>query len=164
MSAATEMSARRARNAVAIGDMPMATQGIDIIHGDEVAKNVAADFRTGAPWISAADFARVTGWMLKPEGLCRADVCVPVPPGRRDEIVASDGRINLPAGAELVGRPAAGDETHRAWSIGASAAERKRALTSLEAPDFRLPDLAGRIHSLSEYRGRKVLLVSWASW
>ena len=33
-----------------------------------------------------------------------------------------------------------------------------------EAPDFTLPDLEGRQHSLSDYRGRKVFLASWASW
>ncbi|TAJ31410.1 MAG: redoxin domain-containing protein, partial [Reyranella sp.] len=35
---------------------------------------------------------------------------------------------------------------------------------SLEAPDFTLPDLDGKTHSLAEQRGKKVLLVSWASW
>ena len=33
-----------------------------------------------------------------------------------------------------------------------------------EAPDFTLPDAAGRLHRLSEHRGKKVLLVTWASW
>jgi peroxiredoxin len=37
-------------------------------------------------------------------------------------------------------------------------------LTSLEAPDFALPDLDGKMHSLSDYRGKKVFVVSWASW
>ena len=32
------------------------------------------------------------------------------------------------------------------------------------APDFTLPDLAGQIHTLSDYRGKKVLLVAYASW
>jgi peroxiredoxin len=37
-------------------------------------------------------------------------------------------------------------------------------LQSLDAPDFELPDLAGRKHRLSDHRGKKVLLASWASW
>ena len=30
--------------------------------------------------------------------------------------------------------------------------------------DIRLPDLDGRLHSLSEHRGRKALLIAYASW
>lgn len=32
------------------------------------------------------------------------------------------------------------------------------------APDIKLPDISGKIHSLSAYRGDMVLLVFWASW
>ena len=31
-------------------------------------------------------------------------------------------------------------------------------------PAFSLPDLDGKLHSLSAYRGRKVFLFCWASW
>jgi peroxiredoxin len=48
--------------------------------------------------------------------------------------------------------------------LGVGAQTRRAALVSLEAPDFSLPDLAGRRHTLSEHRGRKVLLVAYASW
>ena len=37
-------------------------------------------------------------------------------------------------------------------------------LGSAECPDIRLPDLDGREFSLSSLRGRKVILVAWASW
>ena len=36
--------------------------------------------------------------------------------------------------------------------------------SSLEAPNFTLPDMNGRAHSLADYRGKKVLLITWASW
>jgi hypothetical protein len=32
------------------------------------------------------------------------------------------------------------------------------------APDFQLPDLDGATHSLSDHRGKKVLLYCWSSW
>jgi hypothetical protein len=50
------------------------------------------------------------------------------------------------------------------WILARGAGERSAALASLDAPDFALPDLADRVHRLSDYRGRKVLLVTWASW
>jgi cytochrome oxidase Cu insertion factor (SCO1/SenC/PrrC family) len=31
-------------------------------------------------------------------------------------------------------------------------------------PDFALPDLQGRTHTLSDYRGQVVLLFFWATW
>ena len=62
------------------------------------------------------------------------------------------------------GRPVALDREERAAYLGVSAADRARALSSLEAPDFTLPDLDGRPHSLSDHRGKKVLLVAYASW
>ena len=37
-------------------------------------------------------------------------------------------------------------------------------LEELAAPQFRLPDVNGRLHELSMYRGRKVLLNFWATW
>ena len=66
--------------------------------------------------------------------------------------------------AEASGRPVAIDLDERAAYLGVSAAERARALASLEAPNFTLPDLDGRLHSLSQHRGTKVLLVAYASW
>jgi len=37
-------------------------------------------------------------------------------------------------------------------------------LSSLKAPDFTLPDMNGKARSLSDFRGKKVLLLTWASW
>jgi hypothetical protein len=83
--------------------------------------------------------------------------------GRAAEVDEIDGAA-LVKRAEASGRPVAVDLDERAAYLGVSAAERAKALASLEAPDFTLPDLDGRPHSLSEYRGKKVLLVAYASW
>ena len=56
------------------------------------------------------------------------------------------------------------DEKHAVASLGASHHDRGEALNSLEAPDFTLPDLDGNLHSLSDQRGKKILLVAYASW
>jgi hypothetical protein len=101
------------------------------------------------------------GWVLKPEGLCRGDTCIPVRP--EHGLTHPDG-VDLAALAALLDRPLALDTGERAAALGASAAERGAQLRSLEAPDFSLPDLDGHMHSLDEYRNRKVLLLAWASW
>jgi hypothetical protein len=66
--------------------------------------------------------------------------------------------------AEAAGRPVAVDHNERVAYLGVSARERAKQLASLEAPDFALPDLAGRLHTLSRHRGTKVLLVAYGSW
>jgi hypothetical protein len=134
----------------------------DIIYTDRLTKEVAAQATNGL-WLSANDFARVSGFERKPEGFCKDEQCYPVPPARKAEF-ENGGRYNLAALAELIGQPIVADDAHRVWCFGEASENRKRALTSLEAPDFSLPDLDGKMHSLSEHRGKKILLVSWASW
>ena len=114
-------------------------------------------------WLAVDDAAIATGWTLKPEGFCKGDVCVPVPPARFGEFV-DQGEINVAKLWRHLGLPLAHDAAGEAWVLGASAAARSAQLQSLEAPDFSLPDLAGKQHSIKEQRGKKVLLVSWASW
>jgi hypothetical protein len=116
-----------------------------------------------ALWLSAGDTEAATGWVIKPEGLCRGPACVPLPPGREQEFVRG-ARVDVAALWRHLGRAVAHSERGHAWALGPSAADRMAALHSLEAPDFTLPDLSGRPHSLSDFRGQKVFLVTWASW
>lgn len=101
------------------------------------------------------------GWDVEPEGLCREGLCVPIPSG--SHLLGPDG-VDLRALASVLDRPLAVDTAERAAYLGVSAGDRARVLASLYAPDFTLPDLAGRPHSLSEHRGKKILLVAYASW
>ena len=55
-------------------------------------------------------------------------------------------------------------ETFDVIVLGTGAADRQAALAGAEAPDFMLPDLAGVPHRLSDLRGQKVFLTTWASW
>lgn len=121
---------------------------------------VPARVRDGAVRLSREALERAIGWALKPEGLCRDAMCVPV---RGAPVESADG-VDLAGVATALGRPLAVDVAERAAFLGVAAAERARPLAALEAPDFTLPDLAGRRHSLRDHRGKKVLLVAHASW
>jgi hypothetical protein len=126
------------------------------------ATAVDATLDGGRVLLDAAALAHATGWERKPEGLCRADVCVPV----RDA-AAVDGpgaTVDLTGVAALLHRPLVVDADAGAAFLGEAAAERASALRSGMAPDFTLPDLDGRLHTLSDHRGTKVFLVAWASW
>jgi hypothetical protein len=112
-------------------------------------------------WVLPNTLREAYGWELKPEGLCRGDVCIPI--GGQPNLVA-EGRVNLNAFAAAMDRPLVVDALERAAYLGVSAQERADALRSLEAPDFSLPDLEGKLHTLREQRGKKVLLVAYASW
>jgi len=104
---------------------------------------------------------RALGWELKPQGLCRGDACFPV--RDRAALVRAHG-IDLRAFARILDRPFAADAEAGITVLGASAGDRASQLASTEAPDFTLPDLQGRLHSLRDQRGKKTLLIAWASW
>ena len=121
---------------------------------------VTADVRGDGVLVQRADIERATGWLRKSEGLCRGEVCVPV----RDAGLDVDGRIDLVAFAAALRRPLALDAGESAAFLGTSSGDRAEQLGSLRAPDFTLPDLDGRPHSLSDHLGKKILLAAYASW
>jgi hypothetical protein len=136
---------------------------VTVIQEEREVEIAAARVEGDALWLSSSDAHRATGWTLTSEGLCAQDACVPLPPGREAEFVQGD-TVNIAAFWRHLGHPVARDDAGQAWVLGTGARDRARVLQSLQAPDFTLPDLAGRMHALSEHRGRKVLLVTWASW
>ena len=115
-------------------------------------------------WIPLDELERSTGWTAKPEGLCRDEVCVPVPAARKAEWFDAE-RLDFAAFAAHLGHAIARDEDRGIWSFGPPA-DRGAASGAgpVMAPDVRLPDLDGALHSLSDYRGKKVLLYCWSSW
>jgi hypothetical protein len=111
--------------------------------------------------ISAASLEKKLGWSLKPQGLCQGNLCIPVSAGAG----LTDGDdIDFIRFGELLGRPTVVDAETGVAAIGRGANSQIATMTSLEAPDFELPDLAGERHTLSAHRGKKVLLIAYASW
>jgi len=110
-------------------------------------------------WISKRDLPRVNGFDVKPQGACRADVCVPIP-----KSMLHGDWFDLTAFAKKAGEAVVADVDARVWSFGEIQALRGSFLTSREAPDVAVPDRRGHPVKLSDFRGKKVLLVTWASW
>ncbi|MBX7168422.1 MAG: hypothetical protein K1X74_18950 [Pirellulales bacterium] len=116
-------------------------------------------------WLTADEFARATGFTLKPEGLCRAELCVPLP--RREPLSRAAGeqtQVDLTAAAELLDLAVATDVESGVWCLGEAQVGRGQGLASGVAPDFAVPDRQGNIVRLSQFRGKKVLVITWASW
>ena len=108
------------------------------------------------------DLLTATGWELKDAGLCQGDVCVPV----RD------------AAALVVDGTSTSSGSGRRWD-GWSRSMRRRPSPSFggpsspgtdvtagsrTAPDLALPGLDGREVKLSDYAGKKRMVVAWSSW
>jgi hypothetical protein len=110
--------------------------------------------------VDADAFSARTGWEIKPEGACKAEVCVPLPAGVR----AADGRLDVQVLAARLGMPVVVDEPSGVIALGPETAITGRALTSARAPELVLPDADGNPFKLSSLLGQKVLLVAWASW
>jgi hypothetical protein len=131
------------------------------ILGEGSAVEVDASTDGGPVRLSVEGVEQALGWELTEEGFCLGPVCYPLPP---DTDLVTDAGIDLTRLAALIDRPIALDETEGAAYLGVSARERSQELELLYAPEFTLPDLDGNLHSLSDHRGKKVLLVAYASW
>jgi len=110
--------------------------------------------------VDARELEARTGWAIKPEGACKAELCVPLP----DDARRSDGRVDLEVLAPRLGMPIVADDAHGIWALGPETAPTGRVLTTARAPELELPAFDGNPFRLASLRGQKVLLVAWASW
>ncbi len=108
-------------------------------------------------WVRAADLPRINEFELKPQGACRADMCIPVAKSLR-----SGEWFNLTGFARKLGQSVVTDSG--VWSFGEIPVVRGAFYNTRIAPDFAVPDRKGRIVHLSDFRGKKVLVITWASW
>ncbi len=117
-------------------------------------------------WITTAELTRATRFEIKPQGVCRDELCFPLPKARMQEFLRRRAPLtwfNLTAFAALVHQPVAHDAATFTWYFGLRS-DQQQALASRRAPDFTLPDMEGKLHSLADFRGKKVFLITWASW
>ncbi len=107
--------------------------------------------------VAPDDFAKRTGWVAKPEGLCKGDLCVPAPSATQP-----DGTLSVEVLAERLGMPLITDDASGLMALGPESGG--TALTTVQVPDITLADVDDNPFSLSSLHGKQVLLVAWASW
>jgi hypothetical protein len=113
--------------------------------------------------IRPEDLVRVNGFEVKPEGVCFADMCIPM----NDTLLVEQNGMrwfDLTAFADLLGQPYVADEQSRVWSFAEIPAKRERTLLNALAPEFEVKDRQGKVIRLADFRGKKALIVTWSSW
>ena len=111
--------------------------------------------------VTADALGPATGWAVKPEGLCRGEVCIPR--ALWPEVLDAE-RLDLADLARMTGQVLALDTTESVAVFGPGADERAGAMGTLRAPEFIVTTIDGEEVSLADFRGRKKLLLAFASW
>jgi len=131
--------------------------GTTVLYGDRSVALEKAQLNGSDLWVHKSDLPRINDFEVKPQGACREDLCVPIP----KDFLKGD-YFNLSAFARKVGEVSVADAN--VWSFGEIPVLRGSFTESRIAPDFAVPDRKGRIVHLNDFRGKKVLVVTWASW
>ena len=119
----------------------------------------------GDLWVPLDQVTAITGFELKPQGLCAGDTCIPLP-ADGSWIREQDGAklFCVTRFAKQTDQAFAFDAEHNVWSFTAVPQAATLPLLAGQAPDFALTDRDGKTVRLSDFRGKKVLLWTWASW
>jgi hypothetical protein len=108
--------------------------------------------------LTSEEFTASTGWELTPQGACQKDICVPL---RRD-VHRPDGNIDVETFAAEMSMPLVSDTKYSLWALGPRAGG--RVIDDDQVPDVVLESFDGLRYDLASLRGRKALLLAWASW
>jgi hypothetical protein len=133
-----------------------------VLYGDRVVPLSAVRRDPKDPlvlWVRDRDLPRINDFEIKPEGACRLDLCIPIAKDMR-----RGGYFNLTAFARKIRQATIADTAARVWSFGEIQALSGSFLSDRVAPDVTVPDRQGRPVRLASFHGKKVLLVTWASW
>ena len=103
------------------------------------------------------EFESKSGWQLNPEGACMGERCVPLP---HDPVVSNSVDVRLVCGA--LGMPIVHEAPHGLYAVGPASGS--SLLAGGGCPEIELPNLLGAPFNLAALRGRKVVIVAWASW
>ena len=149
-----------------IGAMAHAESVTTVFGGESTVLETAFSDADGL-WVQPKDLPKVNGFTLKPEGACLDEICVPVKQNEDSALYKTldgQGFINATELARLVNQANASDSETKTWSFAPVEQTQRSYVNSAVAPDFELKDRAGNTVRLSDFRGKKVLIHTWASW
>lgn len=118
-------------------------------------------------WVTKADLPQVNGFELKPEGACLDEICIPIKQSEDSELFVTrqgKGWVNVTGLARILKQPVVADYDTQTFSLGAIPVQRTSFVRDAVAPDFELKDWQGNSYGLSDFKGKKIMLLSWASW
>jgi hypothetical protein len=133
-------------------------------------KTIAVEQTLASPtdlWVTPEDLTRINGFVLKPEGACLDEICIPVKQDSdSDQFVTRLGQkwFNVTALAQKLNQAYTHNAANQVWSFAPMQYGQSPLLNSAVAPDFELKDRSGNVVRLSDYRGKKVMIHTWASW
>jgi hypothetical protein len=116
-------------------------------------------------WVTPEDLTRINGFELKPQGACFEDLCIPLKdhsPLLKQE--TGQQWFNLTAFADSLEQPYVNDADNNVWSFGEIPDKRQSMMNDAMAPDFEVVDREGKVIRMSDYKGKKALIITWSSW
>jgi hypothetical protein len=130
-----------------------------VLYGDRaIPLDKVGPAKEGDLWVRKVDLPTINDFHIKPQGACREDLCIPI-----SKELQTKEYFNLTGFARKTGETVIRDEAG-VYSFGEIPLLRGAFYNSRIAPDFAVPDRKGRVVHLNDFRGKKVLVVTWASW
>lgn len=116
-------------------------------------------------WVLPEDLTQINGFVLKPEGACLDDLCIPLQQDS-DLLKTVDGQLwfSVSAFADLMEQAYIVDVETHTWSFGEMPVTRQAMFANAQAPDFEILDRQGKVVRMSDFKGKKALIMTWSSW
>jgi len=144
----------------------MSENQITVLANDQTHPITLLKNNSGVLWIKTNELKAATGFELKKSGACYdpLNICIPLLEDGFTEENEEGQWLNMSKLADRLGQACVANEDQTVWSLGLIPEVRKTMLETAIAPDFEITDIHGDTFRLSDLRGKKVLIVTWATW
>lgn len=137
-----------------------------ILANDKTTKVTARQTKSDDLWVKTAELKAATGFDLKKSGACfdPLNICIPLLEDGFIQEEIGQQWFNVSKLSSKLEQACVANEDKAVWSLGLIPEARKAMLKSSTAPDFEIEDINGETIRLSNFKGKKVLIVTWATW